>query len=142
MAGLRDTEVEWVFDKGRLYGREGVPQHLAFIVSAAVRAAPRPNAELAGVAEAALRRYFPVEMASASVVRSLVLREPEATFVCDPGAEEARPGPETSVAGLFLAGDWTDTGLPATIEGAVRSGRAAARRVEASSGSRAVSPAD
>jgi squalene-associated FAD-dependent desaturase len=131
MAGLRDAEVEWVFDKGRLYGREGVPQHLAFIVSAAVRSTARPNADLAGIAEAALRRYFPEEMAPARVVRSLVLREPEATFVCDPETEERRPGPDTPVAGLFLAGDWTDTGLPATIEGAVRSGRVAAGRVEA-----------
>jgi len=131
MAGLRETEVEWVFDKGRLYGREGTPQHLAFIVSAAVRAAPKPNAELAAVAEAALRRYFPAAMAPARVVRSLVLREPEATFVCDPAAEEIRPGPETPIRGLVLAGDWTNTGLPATIEGAVRSGRLAAARVEA-----------
>ena len=130
MAGLRETEVEWVFDKGRLYGREGAPQHLAFIVSAAVRSAPRPNAELAAVAEAALRRYFAGPMAEARVVRSLVLREPEATFVCDPAAEEIRPGPETPIRGLLLAGDWTDTGLPATIEGAVRSGRAAAAGVE------------
>jgi uncharacterized protein with NAD-binding domain and iron-sulfur cluster len=52
MAGLRETEVEWVFDKGRLYGRAGAPQHVAFIVSAAVRSAPRPNAELAAIAEA------------------------------------------------------------------------------------------
>ena len=129
MAGLRETEVEWVFDKGRLYGREGAPQHLAFIVSAAVRAAVRPNAELAAIAEAALRRYFAKEMAEARVVRSLVLREPEATFVCDPAAEEIRPGPETPIRGLFLAGDWTNTGLPATIEGAVRSGRLAAARL-------------
>jgi squalene-associated FAD-dependent desaturase len=130
MAGLRDTEVEWVFDKGRLYGREGPPQHLAFIVSAAHRAVPRPNAELVAAAEGALRRYFPA-MADARVVRSLVLREPEATFSCDPEAEALRPGPETPVRGLVLAGDWTDTGLPATIEGAVRSGRAAARRLDA-----------
>jgi len=129
MAGLRETEVEWVFDKGRLYGREGAPQHVAFIVSAAVRSAPRPNAELAAIAEAALRRYFAKEMAEARVLRSLVLREPEATFVCDPAAEEIRPGPETPIRGLFLAGDWTNTGLPATIEGAVRSGRLAASRV-------------
>ena len=129
MAGLRETEVEWVFDKGRLYGREGAPQHVAFIVSAAVRSAPRPNAELAAIAEAALRRYFAKEMAEARVLRSLVLREPEATFVCDPAAEEIRPGPDTPVRGLFLAGDWTNTGLPATIEGAVRSGRLAASRV-------------
>jgi squalene-associated FAD-dependent desaturase len=129
MAGLRDTEVEWVFDKGRLYGRAGAPQHLAFIVSAAVRALPRPNAELAARAEAALRRYFP-DMAGATVIRSLVLREPEATFVCDPEAETLRPGPDTPVRGLALAGDWTATGLPATIEGAVRSGRLAAARLE------------
>jgi len=129
MAGLRGTEMEWVFDKGRLYGRAGPPQHLAFIVSAAVRAVPRPNAVLAAEAEAALRRLFPAEMRAARVLRSLVLREPEATFVCDPETEALRPGPETPIGGLVLAGDWTATGLPATIEGAVRSGRAAAARL-------------
>jgi hydroxysqualene dehydroxylase len=132
MAGLRDSEMEWVFDKGRLYGREGAPQHLAFIVSAARRSLARPNAELVAAAEAALRRYFPA-MKDAAVTRSLVLREPEATFACGPEAEALRPGPDTPVRGLFLAGDWTATGLPATIEGAVRSGRAAARRVEEAS---------
>jgi uncharacterized protein with NAD-binding domain and iron-sulfur cluster len=122
--------VEWVFDKGRLYGRSGPPQHLAFIASAAVRSAARPNAELVASAEGALRRLFPA-MAGAAVVRSLVMREPAATFASDPEAETLRPGPRTPVCGLFLAGDWTDTGLPATIEGAVRSGRRAAREVDA-----------
>jgi squalene-associated FAD-dependent desaturase len=130
MVGLRDCEIEWVFDKGRLYGREGAPQHLAFIISAAYRSAPRPNAELVAAAEAALRRYFPA-MAKAAVTRSLVIREPDATFACDPEAETLRPGTSTPIRGLFLAGDWTNTGLPATIEGAVRSGLAAARAVEA-----------
>jgi squalene-associated FAD-dependent desaturase len=129
MVGLRDSEVEWVFDKGRLYGRQGPPQHLAFIVSAARRSLPRPNAELAAAAEAALRRYFPA-MAEAKVERSLVLREPDATFCCGPETEALRPGPTTPVPGLFLAGDWTATGLPATIEGAVRSGLRAAESVE------------
>lgn len=133
MVGLRDSEVEWVFDKGRLYGRSGPPQHLAFIVSAAYRTAPRPNAELVGAAETALRRYFPA-MAGASIVRSLVMREADATFASDPEAETLRPGPLTPVKGLYLAGDWTDTGLPATIEGAVRSGLAAARCVESGNG--------
>jgi squalene-associated FAD-dependent desaturase len=129
MVGLRDSEVEWVFDKGRLYGRAGPPQHLAFIVSAAYRSTPKPNAELVSAAEAALRRYFPA-MAGASVVRSLVMREAEATFASDPDSEPLRPGTRTPIAGLFLAGDWTATGLPATIEGAVRSGLAAAQAVE------------
>ena len=59
MVGLRGCEIEWVFDKGRLHGREAAAgQHLAFIVSAAYRTAPRPNAEIVALAEAALRRYF------------------------------------------------------------------------------------
>lgn len=129
MVGLRDSEVEWVFDKGRLYGRPGAPQHLAFIVSAARRSIPRPNAELCAAAEAALRRYFPA-MAEARVERSLVLREPDATFCCSPEAEALRPGAATPVPGLYLAGDWTANGLPATIEGAVRSGFRVAELIE------------
>jgi uncharacterized protein with NAD-binding domain and iron-sulfur cluster len=129
MLGLRDCEVEWVFDKGRLFGREGGPQHLGFIVSAAFRSAPKRNAELVAAAEEALRRYFPA-MEEAKVERALVLREPDATFASSPETEALRPGPVTDVGGLYLAGDWTDTGLPATIEGAVRSGARAAACVE------------
>jgi zeta-carotene desaturase len=131
MIGLREGgEMEWVFDKGALFGRTGAPQHLSFIASAAWRSVPRPNAELAAAAEAALRRHFGPAMAGAVVQRSLVMREPEATFTCRPEAEALRPGPRTPVSGLWLAGDWTATGLPATIEGAVRSGRLAARLLD------------
>jgi len=133
MLGLRDSEVEWVFDKGLLFGREGAPQHLGFIVSAALRSAPKRNAELVAAAEDALRRYFPA-MAEARIERTLVLREPAATFASTLEAEALRPGAETEIEGLVLAGDWTDTGLPATIEGAVRSGLRAAERIEAYSG--------
>jgi uncharacterized protein with NAD-binding domain and iron-sulfur cluster len=82
------------------------------------------------MAEAALRRFFPA-MAGARVTRTLVLREADATFSCDPASEAIRPGAATPIKGLFLAGDWTNTGLPATIEGAVRSGLTAARLVGA-----------
>lgn len=136
MLGLRDCAVDWVFDKGRLYGRAGAPQHLAFIVSAAYRTLDKPNAELLAVAESALKRYFPA-MAGARVERALVQREPLATFASSPELEAFRPGPDTDVAGLFLAGDWTDTGLPATIEGAVRSGLGAAERVHVFGGATA-----
>jgi zeta-carotene desaturase len=125
MLGLRDSELEWVFDKGRIFGRAGAPQHLAFIVSAAYRSAPKTNAELVAAAEAVLRRYFPA-MDGASVQRALVQRDPRATFASTPELEALRPGPRTPIEGLFLAGDWTATGLPATIEGAARSGQAAA----------------
>jgi len=59
------------------------------------------------------------------LVRSLVVREPNATFSLAHG-QPRRPSAETGVRGLLLAGDWVDTGLPATIEGAVRSGHCAA----------------
>jgi len=125
MLGLRDSEMEWVFDKGRLIGRPGAPQHLAFIASAAYRSTAKPNAELVAAAVGALKRYFPA-MADAVVTRSLVQREQQATFASTPELEALRPGPVSEVPGLYLAGDWTDTGLPATIEGAVRSGVRAA----------------
>lgn len=132
MVGLRDSEMEWVFDKGRLFGRAGAPQHLSFIVSAARRDLSRPNAELVASAEATLRRYFRA-MEGATVTRSLVLRDPVATFASTPELEALRPGTVTRVPGLYLAGDWTDTKLPATIEGAVRSGQAAADAIERAS---------
>jgi hydroxysqualene dehydroxylase len=128
MLGLRDCEMEWVFDKGRLHGRAGAPQHLSFIVSAAYRTSARPNAEVIAAAIEALHRYFP-EMIRATPTRALVLRDPDATFSCGPEAEALRPGPTTPIGGLFLAGDWTATGLPATIEGAVRSGHRAAAAI-------------
>lgn len=130
LTGLRGGEVEWVFDKTRLHGRPGPQQHLSFVISAAWRAHPRPNAELVAAAEQALRRAFPAA-AGARVLRTLVLRESAATFVPEPGSEALRPPAHTPVPGLFLAGDWTATGLPATIEGAVRSGFAAADALEA-----------
>ena len=64
----------------------------------------------------------------ATLVRGTVVREKRATFSLAPG-QPPRPGAETPVRGFYLAGDWTDTGLPATIEGAVESGHRAAELV-------------
>jgi zeta-carotene desaturase len=65
---------------------------------------------------------------SARLLRSVVVREPRATFSLAPGGPR-RPGTATALTGFFLAGDWTDTGLPATIESAVISGHRAAAAV-------------
>ena len=98
-SGLRDCEVEWVFDKGRLYGREGAPSTSRS--SSARRTAARrgPTPSWPAIAEAALRRYFPA-MAGARVTRTLILREADATFSCDPASEAIRPGAATPVRGL------------------------------------------
>jgi uncharacterized protein with NAD-binding domain and iron-sulfur cluster len=73
----------------------------------------------------ALRELLP-RAREANVEAFLVTREHAATFRAAPGSRALRPGPETSLAGLVLAGAWTDTGWPATLEGAVLSGHAAA----------------
>jgi len=77
---------------------------------------------------AALAELLP-SARGATVERFVVTRERFATFRAVPGAWRSRPGPRTAIDGLALAGAWTDTGWPATMEGAVRSGRAAARMV-------------
>jgi uncharacterized protein with NAD-binding domain and iron-sulfur cluster len=76
--------------------------------------------------EPELRRLFPAARA-ARLEKLFVTCEPAATFRQAPGTRRLRAAPQTRVAGLYLAGAWTDTGWPATMEGAVRSGRAAAR---------------
>ncbi len=124
-AAAVDSPVEWLFDRSAAAGLcRG--QYLAVSLSAA-------DAWL-GIGSEALRRRFEPELArllpaarGARIERFFATCEREATFRPAPGAQGLRPGPLTRAPGLFLAGAWTDTGWPATMEGAVRSGRAAAR---------------
>jgi uncharacterized protein with NAD-binding domain and iron-sulfur cluster len=76
----------------------------------------------------ALEQLFP-EARPERVERFFVTREQRATFRQGPGTAALRPGPVTRIPGLYLAGAWTDTGWPATMEGAVQSGLSAAREV-------------
>lgn len=126
---IRDGGVAWVIDRGRLCGREGAPQHLAVGLSPEWARESHANAEWVELARDALSRTFPA-MTAARIERAIVLKEAEAAFAFDAVSRRLRPGPRTEIPNLFLAGDWTDTGLPASIEGAVRSGRAAARCLE------------
>ncbi len=124
-----DSPVQWVFDRTAGSGlADG--QYLALSLSAA-------DEELHATAEDLRERYLPalVELlpaaGEAEVREFFVTREHAATFRAAPGARSWRLGPRTDVPGLVLAGAWTDTGWPATMEGAVRSGHAAAREVMA-----------
>jgi hydroxysqualene dehydroxylase len=122
-AGL-ETPVQWVFDRTDSAGlRRG--QCLAVSVSAATRYTSWRLEELQAEFLSALARLFPAAR-SARVEHFFVTRESRATFRGVPGTQALRPGPRTSVPGLYLAGAWTRTGWPATMEGAVRSGNAAA----------------
>lgn len=120
--GLPGRVMQWVFDKRRVFGASA--SHLSLVSSGANGTIDWDNRRLIDTALQEVRSALP--SAGAALLRNAtVIREPHATFSLAPG-QPARPGPETAVPGLYLAGDWIDTGLPATIESAARSGRQAA----------------
>jgi hydroxysqualene dehydroxylase len=125
-AGVR-TPVQWLFDRTQSSGLER-GQHLAISLSGAEREMAMSNAELRDEFVPALEALLPGAR-GARLVDFFVVRETNATFRSVPGTAKLRPGPRTGVDGIFLAGAWTATGWPATMEGAVRSGRAAAAEV-------------
>jgi squalene-associated FAD-dependent desaturase len=119
-----DSPVQWVFDRTRISGmhaRGDDGQYLAISLSAADEYADTPVAELRERFVPALAELFPAA-GDATVTEFFVTREKRATFRQVPGTAKLRPRAATSLPGLVLAGSWTDTGWPDTMEGAVRSG--------------------
>ncbi|MFY1670992.1 hydroxysqualene dehydroxylase HpnE [Plantactinospora sp. WMMB334] len=129
-AGL-DTPVQWVFDRTPAGGSG---QYLVVSISAAEQVLSVRANELVRTYLAALAELFPAAR-RARVRDAFVTREPRATFRQEPGSRTARPPARTRTPGLALAGAWTDTGWPDTMEGAVRSGQRAADVVLAHLGS-------
>jgi len=127
-AAAVDSPVQWVFDKTRQAGLQS-GQYLAVSLSAADNYVDRPAAALRQEFLPALERLFPAA-AQTTVTDFFVTRERHATFRQAPGSAGLRPGAATSVPGLVLAGAWTDTGWPDTMEGAVRSGHNAVSEVK------------
>ncbi len=123
-AAAVDSPVQFVFDRTESSGLER-GQCLAISLSAADHEAAAPAEELRVQFERALAELLPAAR-QARIESFVVTREHAATFRAAPGARGLRPGARTSSRGLALAGAWTDTGWPATMEGAVRSGHAAA----------------
>ena len=129
-----DSPVQFVFDRteaanwteGESGESGGGEQVVAVSQSAAFDEIGDRPAELIERYRLALEDLFP-PAAEAEVIDAVVTREHRATFAGRPGTRRLRPGPTTAIDGLFLAGAWTDTGWPATMEGAVRSGNLAAR---------------
>ena len=130
-----DSLVQFVFDRTEAAEwAEGEPsgdrgsgmQVVAVSQSAAFDEIGDRPAEMIERHRTALAELFPLA-AEAEVIDAVVTREHRATFAGRPGTRRLRPGPTTAIDGLFLAGAWTDTGWPATMEGAVRSGNLAAR---------------
>jgi uncharacterized protein with NAD-binding domain and iron-sulfur cluster len=124
--GLPGRTFQWVFDKGRLSGEAW--SHLSLVSSGADAVVGLSNDELIALATRELAEALPGAR-EAEVRRASAVREKRASFSLAPG-QPARPAAETPIRRLVLAGDWTDTGLPATIESAVLSGHRAAALVK------------
>lgn len=127
IAAAVDSPVQWLFDRTRPAGIDR-GQLVGVSLSGAGSLLRLSRSEVGTRVETALATLLP-ETRGARLLDLAVTREPRATFRAAPGTRALRPGAHTSVPGLFLAGAWTATGWPATMEGAVRSGRTAARSV-------------
>ena len=127
-----NSPVQWVFNKSLVQGTDDAGgQYVCISLSGAWQYIDTPKEELIRVFTAEMARLFPRARA-ATVERVLVVKERHATFRSEPGAARHRLPQATPISNLHLAGDWTDTGWPSTMEGAVRSGVYAADLVASS----------
>jgi len=141
---LLDTTTQWIFNKTALYGGsagEGNKatdsaentQYLQLVISAAYDLLQKSREEIIDLCLAEVRHALP-KARDAQLLKATVIKEAAATFSPEPGVDRWRPRQSTAIPALFLAGDWTQTGWPATMEGAVRSGYLAAEALLRSCG--------
>ena len=163
-AVLLDRTIQWMFHKSELLNREdrtedsetntregmasavpldtrpdqarataSDPSYVELVISSSKSLRDKPRQEIIDLALAELREFFPAAR-DAVLLKSTVIKEVNATFSPTPGIDRYRPTCESPWPRIFLAGDWTATGWPATMEGAVRSGYIAAEQITKSSG--------
>jgi squalene-associated FAD-dependent desaturase len=135
-AALLDTRIQWMFNKSRIRrdepGTAVTGQYLELVIAASFVELKRAREDILSSAIDELGQFFP-KVRDARILKSAVLKEARATFSVLPGLDKYRP---TADAGgnLYLAGDWTRTGWPSTMEGAARSGRLAAEAIARATG--------
>jgi squalene-associated FAD-dependent desaturase len=132
---LLDSTTQWVFNKTQLYGgnAEDGGQYLQLVISASYSLAARSRQEIIALCLEELREVLPA-IRLATLLKGTVVKEMSATFSPAPGSDRWRPSQRSPLSGLFLAGDWTLTGWPSTMEGAVRSGYLAAEAILSDAG--------
>jgi squalene-associated FAD-dependent desaturase len=137
---LLDHTTQWIFNKSLLYAHAGTNvdappagQYLQLVISASYDLVPRSRQDIIDLCRRELEEVLPATR-EAKLEKATVIKEVHATFSPEPGVDQWRPAQKIGVDGLFLAGDWTRTGWPATMEGAVRSGYLAAEEALASFG--------
>ena len=138
-AVLLDRTIQWMFHKSRLLTTRGGANpessgsYIELVVSASKSLIEKSRAEIVELALREVREFFP-EARAANLVKSTVIKEVHATYSPRPGIDAYRPQQSTPWPRVFLAGDWTASGWPATMEGAVRSGYLAAEALARAAG--------
>ena len=131
-AVLLDRTIQWMFQKSKLQpqrqGAEQVGSYLELVVSSSKSLVGMGRQEILDLALGELAEFFP-RVREVQLLKATVVKEVHATYSALPGSDAYRPESRTPWPRVFLAGDWTATGWPATMEGAVRSGYSAAEAV-------------
>jgi len=131
-AALLDRTIQWMFHKSKFQEkREGPGSYVELVVSASKSLVQKSREEILEIAVREMAEFFPI-VKEAKVVKAAVIKEVYATYSISPGLDQYRPTSISPWPRVFLAGDWTATGWPATMEGAVRSGYLAAEAVTSS----------
>lgn len=118
---LLDRTIQWMFHKSQLLDKNSQGSYVELVVSSSKFLINKSRQEIIDLALSELREFFPAAR-DADLVKATVVKEVNATFSPVPGIDQYRPSQATKWPRIFLAGDWTATGWPATMESAVRSG--------------------
>jgi squalene-associated FAD-dependent desaturase len=138
-AVLLDRTIQWMFQKSKILGRSGpggpiaAGSYLELVVSSSKTLLEKPRAEIIELALRELMEFFP-SAKDARLLKATVVKEVHATFSPSPGSDAHRLKPQTPWKNVFMSGDWTATGWPATMEGAVRGGYATAEALASAAG--------
>jgi uncharacterized protein with NAD-binding domain and iron-sulfur cluster len=144
---LLDRTIQWMFHKSMLLEKNSKlakasdngsqkqerPSYVELVISSSKSLIEKSRQEIIDLALTELREFFPAAR-DAKLVKATVIKEVNATFSPKPGIDRYRPNSKTLWPHVFLAGDWTATGWPATMEGAVRSGYIAAEKITREAG--------
>ena len=148
-AVLLDRTIQWMFHKSRLIDvrndvrnnedrENGSGSYVELVVSCSRSLVERSKSDIVEMAVKEAEEFFP-DACEAKLLKSTVIKEVHATYSPRPGIDQYRPKPETAWSRVFLSGDWTATGWPATMEGAVRSGYLAAEALARFAGGKSAS---
>ena len=138
-AALLDRNIQWMFQKSKILARVATQSasasgsYLELVVSSSKSLLELGRAEIIELAMKELAEFFPA-VRDAKLVKATVIKEVHATFAPAPLSDEFRPSPLSPWPRLFLSGDWTATGWPSTMEGAVRAGYLTAEALSKAAG--------